>query len=569
MKNSSRIRLSLILALLVLTGLSLAPGAQAAPAPHAAPSVIHDYVVTLTERALTVQAYLRISPELAPEVYRLIDTDNDGRTSDAEYNAWYYQHPNRLGLALNGTAVHPQVSTPAPISREDLLVSIQYPIVVTYTWASPAPLAGKHRIQLTYGDNYLSYDEYYISVAGDLANDGKPDNVSLATYPATYQVVYHIPAPGEAANTAAAQLAAAPWTMIAAQPLPVAPPEAPAVNAGAAPGPAAVAPGAGPTGQILDGLRAWRGELWSGLGMLLLALALGALHALTPGHGKAMVAAYLVGSRGRVWDAVLLGGVVTVTHTIGVVALGLALWLVSAFSLPRALQPALELASGALVVGLGLWLLVSRWRALRSVSGPARAARRAVAPAPVAVGAGAATAALPATGLPVRRVAAPALAAPDHVHHVHVHHGHDHTHDHAHDHDHVHPPDQAHGHSHGGHEHTHGPVRVDSVRALVGLGISGGLVPCPDALAILLLAASVGQVALGLGLVVSFSAGLAVVLIGIGIALVLMKGTLERRNLGGLRTNPLWTRWVPLASAAVVTLVGLLMLLSALGARWS
>src|SRR5205807_487720 len=106
----------------------------------------------------------------------------------------------------------------------------------------------------------------------------------------------------------------------------------------------------------------WHGEIWSALGMLLLAMLLGALHALTPGHGKAMVAAYLIGSRGRIRDAALLGGVVTGTHTIGVFALGLILLVASKFALPRALQPALELASGVLVVGLGGYLLWVRVR---------------------------------------------------------------------------------------------------------------------------------------------------------------------------------------------------------------
>ena len=100
--------------------------------------------------------------------------------------------------------------------------------------------------------------------------------------------------------------------------------------------------------------------------MILLSLAIaafwGAAHALTPGHGKAIVAGYLVGTKGRPIDAVLLGGIVTVTHTIGVFALGLVTLLLSQFIVPEALYPWLTLASGVLVIAVGASVLVGRFR---------------------------------------------------------------------------------------------------------------------------------------------------------------------------------------------------------------
>jgi nickel/cobalt transporter (NicO) family protein len=107
-----------------------------------------------------------------------------------------------------------------------------------------------------------------------------------------------------------------------------------------------------------------RGDLSFGVILLSLAIAAfwGAAHALTPGHGKAIVAGYLVGTKGRPLDAVLLGGIVTVTHTIGVFALGLVTLLLSQFILPEALYPWLTLASGLLVVGVGASVLWSRAR---------------------------------------------------------------------------------------------------------------------------------------------------------------------------------------------------------------
>lgn len=303
--------------------------------------------------------------------------------------------------------------------------------------------------------------------------------------------------------------------------------------------------------------------------MLLLAMALGALHALTPGHGKAMVAAYLIGSRGRVRDAVLLGGVVTATHTLGVFALGLALLLVSNFVMPRTLQPILELLSGLLVVALGGYLLWVRVRELRTrkrhhylhatnghyshdhadthLTGVEHKS-----PTLVEVG----SLAQSASALVSRAVA---VAERQETHsHTAPYDGHvqsnGHTHQNGHD----------HGHSHNGHNHTHSHSHLGKPlgkRTLIGLGISGGLVPCPDAIAILLFAGGLGQIALGLGLVAGFSLGLAGVLIAMGVVLVKMKGALDSRL---PQSNISFARWIPVVSAVVVVLMGLLIMMSAL-----
>ena len=302
-----------------------------------------------------------------------------------------------------------------------------------------------------------------------------------------------------------------------------------------------------------------------GLGLIIFGLAvlIGGIHALTPGHGKAMVAAYLVGSRGRVSDAVLLGGVVTFTHTISVVGLGLILLLFNNFVLPAGYQAALELLSGLLIVGLGAWLLWTRWRALRMEQRVLAAPALVPMAAPVA-------AAVPAGSTTAPFAPPAALVGDAHPHshdgsmHTHAHdHGHDHAHPHDHAHDHTH---DEHSHSHGGHTHTHVPPPGASLRDLIGLGVSGGLVPCPDALAILFLAVSVQQIGLGIALVGSFSLGLAFVLISIGILLVKARGWLERLLPG--RTGPGWAQWLPVVSAAVVMILGLFVIAGALAGRW-
>jgi ABC-type nickel/cobalt efflux system permease component RcnA len=543
-----------ILALFMLVWLSTTSQAAA----HPAPSVIHDYILSLTPRTVKLEAYLRVSPQLVPEVYRQIDTDHDGMTSEAERQAWVRKHPATIGVAVDGKPVQLQVGLAPEISSEALLTSIDHPIVITLTGTFATPIEGKRRVQLTYGESYLAYDEYFVSVVGDVSGDTRPRNIARPSYPATMQIIYIMPPAGNPAPAAEGRLAPAPLkgaeagalaTQSAAPSGGAAATQVTQVTQGAAAtqvaevmqaaaatqvaqvaqaAPSQLAPIAGSSSasttigrltRVLDMLRTWHGEVWNALVMLLLALGIGALHALTPGHGKAVVAAYLVGSRGRVRDAVLLGGVVTVTHTIGVVLLGVVLLLLSNFSLPRAFQPALELISGLLVVVLGAYLLVARWRQLR---------------------------------------AGPGLASEQD----------EHTHDGVEFMTHSHGAGLMHSHTHTGRRHTHGAESA-SPRALISLGISGGLVPCPDALAILLLAVGVGQVALGLGLVASFSIGLASVLIAIGIVMVKMKAALGRGRAGRLAQNPVWTRWIPLASAAVVIVVGLVMTFSSLGAAWS
>jgi ABC-type nickel/cobalt efflux system permease component RcnA len=242
--------------------------------------------------------------------------------------------------------------------------------------------------------------------------------------------------------------------------------------------------------------------------LLCVAAGIGAIHALTPGHGKTVVAAYLVGERGTVWHALMLGVITTLTHTGVVLALAIALCLIwprgsMSESTQQQLQTALEMAGGLLIAGLGVWLL------LRRLAGRA-----------------------------------------DHFHlggHGHHHHSHGpdgHTHDHGHA-DHHH---DEHGHSH--------PVPVNSSSVgwwgLVVLGISGGIVPCWDAIAMLVLAVSLNLLWLAVPLLIAFSAGLAAVLVVIGVVVVQVK-----RPLGSHPGADRLLRGLPLASALVITGMGL------------
>jgi ABC-type nickel/cobalt efflux system permease component RcnA len=317
-----------------------------------------------------------------------------------------------------------------------------------------------------------------------------------------------------------------------------------------------------------------------GLGIALLALAiatgLGAFHALEPGHGKTVVAAYLVGARGTARHAVILGCVVTASHTAGVYALGLITLYASRYVLPERLYPWLGILSGVTIAGLGLVLL---WR--RTMGGSLEPSHGHAHPHDHGLG---------------------HSHVHDHAHdhvdpHVHTH-GHAHAHregaaaggapDQAHDHDHVHGhadaqhrehahghedavaprchrdgagPD-AHDHDRRGHGHAHVPAgeRI-SARELFTLGVIGGIIPCPAALVVLLSALSLGRIGFGLLLIAAFSVGLAAVLVGIGLLMVYARRFMSRVRGDG----PIVTRWLPLTSAAVMTVLGLAIAVQALG----
>lgn len=267
------------------------------------------------------------------------------------------------------------------------------------------------------------------------------------------------------------------------------------------------APGSGDTSTQTrsgDGFAGVFGDAAAGEGvlalLLLVAFGWGALHAVSPGHGKAMVAAYLIGTRGTARHAVGLGATVTVTHTIGVFALGLVTLLLSQYILPEDLYPWLNLVSGLLVVIVGVGVLRSR----------VRWARRGSAS------------------------------------------GHDHSHG---DHDHSHGGGHSHCcHSHGGRSHSHDiPDRV-TWKGLIAMGAAAGLIPCPSALVVLLGAIAQQQVALGMLLIVAFSAGLAMTLTALGLVVVLGRRAVSRFSIpAGVTTT------LPALSAVIIVGVGIVL----------
>ena len=244
-----------------------------------------------------------------------------------------------------------------------------------------------------------------------------------------------------------------------------------------------------------------RGDL--SLGVLLLSFLVaafwGAAHALTPGHGKALVAAYLVGTRGTPRHAFLLGGTVTIAHTAGVFGLGIVTLALSQFIVPERLYPWLTLVSGLLVVVVGAGVLRQRLR------------------------------------------------------HRGPHEAHDHHHQHQHDHSHG-----GHGHHHHPHDDRHDEDRLTS-KGILGVGIAAGLLPCPSALVVLLSAIALHRIGLGLALIVAFSFGLAATITGIGLVAVYARRAFSRVSLEGpiVRLLPSLSAALILAVGVVITVKAL------------
>jgi nickel/cobalt transporter (NicO) family protein len=255
-----------------------------------------------------------------------------------------------------------------------------------------------------------------------------------------------------------------------------------------------------------------RVALWALVG----ALLLGAVHALSPGHGKTVVGAYLIGSRGTPRHAAFLGITVTLTHTIGVFVLGFATLYASRFIVPERLFPILSSISALLVLAMGLTLVIRRARGATHLLS-ARSANSLIF-------------------LPLAAAHAGAL----------------------------HSHDAGALHSHGGGPiHSHLPPGAAGERvtwkSLAALGVSGGLVPCPSAMVLLLAAVALNKTAYGMLLVLVFSVGLALTLTIVGLAFLYARNRLSHRT-----ANARWVQLLPLASAAIITLAGAVLCFTAL-----
>jgi nickel/cobalt exporter len=222
---------------------------------------------------------------------------------------------------------------------------------------------------------------------------------------------------------------------------------------------------------------------------------LGAVHAATPGHGKTVSAAYLVGARGRPADAVALGIFVTLAHTSGIAIFGVLATLGST-ALSQRSESYLSLAMAVLIFGIGLWMLGSQWHQ---------------------------------------------------------------RHQHTLEHEHAHADTHEHEHTHFGVRHSHRPDRLFAANGrpswtlLLGLGLAGGVLPDPAALAVLMAAIANGKLVLGLLTVLVFSLGFASVLVVVGTVV----GRVGQAAIGAI--NARWVDNLQVGVAVVITVVGAVM----------
>jgi ABC-type nickel/cobalt efflux system permease component RcnA len=233
-----------------------------------------------------------------------------------------------------------------------------------------------------------------------------------------------------------------------------------------------------------------------------IAAGLGALHALEPGHGKTIVAAYLVGSKGTGKHAVFLGLIVTAAHTAGVYLLGAVTLYASKYIVPEHLYPWLGMISGIIIAVFALYMMLRAWTGENG-----------------------------GHSHEIGTVQSHRFASP--------------------------------GRSRATENDSRSPgdggtlcgesARKASLRQILTLGITGGMVPCPAALVVLLGAFSLHRVGFGLFLIVAFSLGLASVLIVIGLLMVYARQFIARWGHGG----PIMTRWFPVASAGFMLILGL------------
>ncbi len=397
------------------------------PAQEASAHPIDEYVqntyIDLAPDRTTLQIDLTPGVLVAPEVVALIDADGDGEFSEAE-GASYAENAvlREVSLAVDG---EPQPLTlvdssfPTPLDMKAGMGTIRLSVAAE----APAGSPGDH--SLSYRNDHEPVNSRYLVNAFRASDEVEISHQDRDELQNGIRVDY---------TTASA---------------------APATSGGDASADAADANAGAEGSSIPERQQRLVGYLYEttlspwlfvvGLG---LSALLGGLHALTPGHGKTLVAAYLIGSRGTVGHAAALGGIVTFTHTASVIAVGLLALLAGQYILPDVLVPALEVCAGLLVVAMGARLVRARWRTRG---------------------------------------------------------GHRH-------------------HDHGHHHHV-----PDNVRAgdLLAMGVSGGLVPCPEALGVMLIAIGLGRIGLGLALIVAFSFGLAAVLIAIGILLVRSRSKLD------------------------------------------
>lgn len=495
----------------ILIGLVLALMLVSVVQAHPADMYFHTHRISLSSQGIGINWEIVSGPMIAQAIFQYADQDDDGDVSDEEAMAWADEISLSLSVDLDGNPLSlnlEEVDWPADTSS---WFTGESPLRI-HLWGDwPFEIGEAHQIGFHNRHNPKNSINWFDVKATDglsleipEQNSGK---LSFTFGPSGW---------GEGIDTVTAWESGRPSIPQAVE----------AVGLGEIAEEAAAESSSGSsTTSILEGLlKKQQTSPVFIFSALLIAGLLGMLHALSPGHGKTIVAAYLVGSQGRFYHAIALGLLVTFTHTGSVFALGLLTLTASRYFLAADIFPVLELASGLLILLLGLGLLYPRLRYwilyLRQ--------QRQISRKPVEVSREFGGSKRVVIDQSIEEIGSPHSHDPSTMGYI-----------------------------------PRGPLPSGALsginwRSLITLGVSGGLVPCPDAIAILLIALTINRIALGISLIVSFSMGLAVVLIIIGLLIVQGKRLFER-----LRWFDQIAFTVHVLSAVVVLGIGLVLSLSA------
>ncbi|NWF64158.1 MAG: PD40 domain-containing protein [Chloroflexi bacterium] len=464
---------------------------------HPADMYAHNIYITLSQTTMTLAWQLKPGPLLVNFIWNEMDTDQDGWISKSESESWSASRLDLLQVRLDGKSLPLTVdSIKIPSTMQSFQAGEEF-IVYTLSANLNQISNNTQRIVIENGmETAKSINWFYLT-----AEDG-----AAFLFPAQRSHILSIDYIHNPASIEDQSRLLTAWDS-GAPALPFG--QQKDVVTETAEQVVPELSERSPQDILLDLVRSKKLSLTFYFFALFIALALGALHALTPGHGKTVVAAYLVGSRGTSWHAIVLGTVVTLTHTGSVFLLGIITLAASQYILPTTIIPFLEILSGVLILGLGVYLLWQRflfWRDSRKQKKP-QPKRISLTPKGNAQ-------------RPVGSVKVESMKPGMH------HHG-------------------------DGKMHSHEVPEAITWRSLIALGVSGGLVPCPDAIAILLVAIAINRLLFGLALIISFSLGLAVVLIVIGLLMVNSRRLFDRMVFLD-RFAPV----LPVVSAAIVVILG-------------
>ena len=328
---------------------------------HPADVYAHSIYVTFTQDALSVKWEIKPGPMLVSYLWFEADADKNDVVSEEEVQVWAKSRASKLTAFLNNSTLPLTLDkVDFPSTRDAFQAGSE---LITFYLSAPWPqdLSDSFDVTLRNGlEEQKSLNWYYLTSEDGIqfqAPQQKNNNITVEVFPSTAQAAEGT----ELLSTWDSSMPSlSSWQGGSSQPTVESTPQP--------------APETTPQEVLLNLVREKDTSLTFYLFALGISLVLGALHALTPGHGKTVVAAYLVGSRGTTWHAVVLGTVVTLTHTGSVFLLGIITLAASQYILPTSIIPLLEILSGLLIVGLGLYLLWQRflyWRKTR-ISAPAQ-----------------------------------------------------------------------------------------------------------------------------------------------------------------------------------------------------